>query len=60
MTGLKLLADRVDAKLLSRATAGAAVVTFAAPGLPGSRVCRAEVAGTMRSRSGLLGLRSDA
>jgi hypothetical protein len=39
MTGLKLLADRVDAKLLSRATAGAAVVTFAAPGLPGSRVC---------------------
>jgi len=31
MTGLKLLADRVDAKLLSHARRGAAVVTFAAP-----------------------------
>ena len=38
----------------------AAVVTCRCPGLPGSRVCRAEVAATMRSRSGLLGLRSDA
>jgi len=39
MTGLKLLADRVDAKLLSRATAGRRGRDLRCPGLPGSRVC---------------------